>query len=67
MTERQPPGRADRIVGWLQRINGQYAAVIRWLAVGGIVYGVIAGRGDFVSAFIGLVAMTFAVGKGSRE
>jgi hypothetical protein len=63
MSDEPPRRKIDRIVAWLQRINGQYAAFMRWLAAGGIVYGGVRGRADLISAFIGLAVIPYVVGK----
>lgn len=63
MTEGQPPRKSARVVGWLQRINAQYAAIMRWLATAGIIYGGVTRRADLISAFIGLAVIPFVVGK----
>jgi hypothetical protein len=57
------PKRAERIVAWLQRINGQHAAIMRWLASGGIIYGGVTNNPAMISAFIGLASLTLVVGK----
>lgn len=57
------PGKSDRVVAWLQRINRQYAAVMQWLAAGGIIYGGVTNNPALVSAFIGLAVIPFVVGK----
>lgn len=63
MAESQPPRREARIVAWLQRANAQSAAVLRWVAIGGIIFATAQGRADLVSAFIGLAVLPSVVGK----
>jgi hypothetical protein len=63
---RRPP-RDARIIEWLQRINAQYGAVVRWLSVAMLVLSYFQHRAEGVTFFGGIVASSFIAGKATGE
>lgn len=60
----EKPSKDDlRAVVWLQRLNAQYASIVRWVALGAFVYGTTQGRVDIMAASAGLGVFPNVVGK----
>lgn len=59
------PPKAERVVRWAQRLNVEYATVVRWTALGAFIYGTVRGRVDIMVASAGLGVFPNVVGKPS--
>lgn len=67
-TQSSPPPvpsqpKAEKVVGWAQRLNGEYASIVRWVALGAFIYGTIRGRVDIMGGAVGGFVLPTAVGK----
>jgi hypothetical protein len=62
----EDPPRDARLIEWLQRINGGYASILRWVALIGFVLFAALNRLEVASAFGGLIPLSFVIGKADR-
>lgn len=65
MAPPKPPSKAERVVRGLQKLNLEYATVVRWTALGAFIYGTVRGRVDVMVASAGLGVFPNVVGKPS--
>lgn len=65
MAREGPPSRDWRLIDWLRRVNTEYAVILRWVGLGGMVVGFALNRPEIAATFGGLIPMSLAVGKDS--
>lgn len=61
-SEKRPPP-DDRLIVWLRRINTEYAPILRWVGLVGMVIGFALNRPELATAFGGLIPLSLVVGK----
>jgi hypothetical protein len=61
MFENKPP-RDARLIQWLQRINANYAPILRWIGLAGFLVGAGLGKPVLMSGFGGLIPVSLMIG-----
>lgn len=55
--------RESRFIEWAQRVNGQYAAVLRWSGLAGAIVWAALGKPELSALFGGFIALSLSIGK----
>lgn len=58
-----PRSRESRFIEWAQRVNAEYASILRWTALVGFIVFAALGKLPVAAAFGGLIPVSLTVGK----